>query len=186
MAQQLIVSGEEPPLLAMVETWHPRSIPALRGAPAGLRPLIFLGRGLGRHLGVMLRLPPGEAFRHLRENIAIVKEMILRRDVYREDKHKRYIDLVVEANYRAGSRYIPSAYAGRILLFFAGNLNIEADLDPRLVWRDLAREGCLVVRTAAGGAGEILTRPHVKALADNMAEWLRDSSRKASVSTVYG
>ena len=186
MAQQLIASGEEAPLLAMVETWHPRSIPALRGAPAGLRPLIFLVRGLGRHLGVMLRLPPSQAFRHVRENIAILKEMILRRDVYREDKHKRYIDLVVEANYRAGSCYIPATYAGHILLFFAGNLNIEADLDTRLVWRDLARDGCLVVRTAACGGGELLTKPHVKALADNLAKWLQDSSSTVSVSSVYG
>ncbi len=75
--------------------------------------------------------------------------MILRRDVYRGDRYKRYRDLVVEATYRAGSRYVPAAYAGRILLFLAGNLQVEADSDTRLVWCDLAREGCVVVRTSA-------------------------------------
>jgi amino acid adenylation domain-containing protein len=186
MAQQLIASGGEPPLLALVETWHPRSIPEIDGAPAELRPLIFLVRGLGRHLGIMLRLSPLKSFRHLRENISIVREMILRRDVYREDTRKRYLDLVVEANYRAGSRYIPAAYAGRILLFFAGNLKVEADSDTRLVWRELAREECLVVRTAAGDAAELLKKPHVKALADNLAEWLRESSSPVSASNVHG
>ena len=186
MAQQLIASGEEPPLLALAETWHPSSIPVIRGAPGALRPLIFLVRGLGRHLGIMLNLSPGEAVRHLRENVAIVKEMIRRRDIYREGRYRHYIELLAEANYRAGSRYIPAAYAGRILLFLAGNMKIEADSDPRLVWCELARDGCLVVRTTASDRAELLKKPHVKALAESLAERLRESSSPVGVSSIYG
>jgi amino acid adenylation domain-containing protein len=186
MAQQLIASGEEPPKLALVETWHPRSIGEVRGAPIGLRPLVFLTRGLASHLSVMRNLSLSEAFRHLRGNIAIVKQMILRRDVYREDRYKRYIDLLVEANYRAGSRYIPAAYPGHILLVYAGTLGIEADLDPRLVWRDLARDGCRVVQTAAGDGNALLTKPHVKALAGSLAEWLRELPDDAGISGKAG
>jgi thioesterase domain-containing protein len=186
IAQQLIASGEEPPLLALVETWHPSSVPVVRGAPAALRPLIFLVRGLGWHLGVMLSFPPREAFRYLRQKSAIVKEMILRRDIYRGDRYERYRDLVVEATYRAGSRYIPAAYAGRILLFLAGNRKVEADSDTRLVWCELARDGCLVVRTTAGGGGELLKKPYVNVLADNLAERLRESSSEAGASSIYG
>ncbi|MBZ5622001.1 MAG: amino acid adenylation domain-containing protein [Acidobacteriia bacterium] len=186
MAQQLIASGEEPPLLALVETWHPRSVPVIRGAPVALRPWIFLVRGLGRHLGVMLSLPPREVFRYFRENSVIVKEMILRRDVYREDRYKRYRDLVWEANYRAGSRYIPAAYAGRILLFLAGNRKVEADSDTRLAWCELARDGCEVVRTTAGDLMDFLKKPHVKALADKLAEQLRESPGAAGASSIYG
>jgi amino acid adenylation domain-containing protein len=182
MAQQLIASGEEPSQIALVETWHPRSIHKIRAAPVGLRPLIFLARELGRHLGIMLNLSPGEAFRHLRGNIATVREIILRRDVYREGRYRHYIELLAEANYRAGSRYIPAAYPGRILLVYAGNLNIEADRDTRLVWRNFARGGCRVVRTAAAWGTEVLTKPHVKALAGSLAEWLRESPDEAGVS----
>jgi amino acid adenylation domain-containing protein len=182
MAQQLIASGEEPSQIALVETWHPRSIHKMRGAPVGLRPFIFLARGLGRHLGIMLKLSPGEASRHLRGNIATVREIILRRDVFREGKYGHYIEILAEANYRAGSRYTPAVYPGRILLVYAGNLKIEADRDTRLVWRNLARDGCRVVRTAAAWGGEVLTKPHVKALAGGLAEWLRESPDDAGIS----
>ncbi len=33
MAQQLIASGEEAPLLALIETWHPRSVPVIQALP---------------------------------------------------------------------------------------------------------------------------------------------------------
>jgi thioesterase domain-containing protein len=134
----------------------------------------------------MRSLPPREGFRYLRENSVIVKEMILRRDVYRGDRYKRYANYVMEATYRAGSRYIPAAYAGRILLFLADNRHIEADSDTRLVWCDLARDGCLVVRTGAGEFWELLKNPHVRALADHLAERLRESSRASATSSVYG
>jgi amino acid adenylation domain-containing protein len=186
IAQQLIASGEEPPLLALVETWHPKSVPVVRGAPASLRPLIFLVRGLARHLRVMVSRRPREAFRHLRANCAIVKEMLLRRDIYRGDRYKRYRDLVWEASYRAGSRYIPAAYAGRVVLFLAGGLKVEADLDTRLFWLELARGGCEVVRTSAGGFGEFLKKPHAKDLADNLAARLRESRSVTADSSVDG
>ena len=186
MAQQLIASGEEPPLLALIETWHPRSVPLERAAPALLRPWIVLARGLGRHLGVLRSLPVREAFRYLRENSAIVKEMILRRDIYRGDNYRRYRDLVVEVTHSAASSYVPGAYPGGILLFLAGNLQVEADWDTRLVWCHLARDGCLVVRTSASDFGELLQKPHVRALADNLAERLREWPHTPGASSVYG
>ena len=85
----------------------------------------------------------------------IVKEMILRRDIYRGDSYKRYRDLVFEANYRAGSRYIPTDYPGRILLLLAGNFKVGPELDTRLVWCELARDGCHVVRIPASDLGEL-------------------------------
>jgi hypothetical protein len=137
--------------------------------------LIFLVRGLRRHLGVMLS-----------ENSTIVREMILHRDVYRESRYQRYRDLVWEASYRAGSRYHPAAYPGHILLFIAGNLKVDADSDTRLFLCKLARDGCLAVRATADDFGELLKRPHVKALADSLAELLREPSSAASVSSILG
>ncbi|HEY6344892.1 MAG TPA: amino acid adenylation domain-containing protein [Bryobacteraceae bacterium] len=183
MAQQLVAAGEETPWLAMVETWHPRSVPETprRSAPRALRPFVFFARGLGRHVRAMLRLPPREALRYFREKSPIIREMIVRRDVYRGIEYKRYIDFVVEAAYRAGSRYDPASYAGDILLFIAGNLKVEAGWDTRLAWRELARDGCAVVRLAAGNAAEVLKKPYVKALADRLMEGLRNWPEAARI-----
>jgi amino acid adenylation domain-containing protein len=186
MAQQLIASGEEPPLLALIETWHPQSVPLERSAPAMLRPWIFLAQGVGRHWGAMRRLPPREAFRYLQRSGAIVKEMILRRDVYRGDRYKRYRDLVVEVTYRAASHYVPVAYPGRILLFLAGNLQVEPGSDTRLLWCDLARAGAFVVRTRARDLGELLSKPHVRALAENLTQQLRELSTAPGASSSHG
>jgi amino acid adenylation domain-containing protein len=186
MAQQLIASGEEPPLLALIETWHPRSVPLKRSAPAILRPWIFLARGVGRHLGALRRLPPNEAFRYLGRNGALLKEMILRGDVYRGDRYTRYRDLVVEVTYRAASHYVPVAYPGRILLFLAGNLQVEPGSDTRLVWCDLARAGACVVRTRARDLGELLRKPHVRALAESLAKQLSELSIASGASSSHG
>ena len=186
MAQQLIASGEEPPLLALIETWHPRSVPLERNAPAALRPWIFLARGVGRRFRALGTLSPSEAFRCLCRDSALVKEMIFRRDFYRGDSHKRYKDLVVEVTHCAASRYVPAAYPGRILLFLADNLEVEASCDTRLVWCDLARMGSSVVKTSAHDFGELLRKPHVRALAENLAEQLRDFSRASGASSVHG
>jgi thioesterase domain-containing protein len=174
MAQQLVSAGEEPPMLALVETWHPKSVPPRRGAPATLRPLIFFVRGLGKHACAMMRLSPRAAWRYFRENSPIVKEMIVRRDVYRGVEYRRYIDFVVEAAYRAGSRYVPASYPGRILLFVAGNLKVEPGWDTRLAWRELAGDDCPVVRMAASRADDLLKKPYVNTLADELAERLRE------------
>jgi hypothetical protein len=108
--------------------------------------------------------------------------MILSRDVYRGDQYKRYRDLAVEATYRACSRYIPAAYPGRISLFLAGHLEIEANSDTRLCWCDFARDGCLVVRTNARAlSSEILKRPYVEAVADQLAQQMRQTVNQISI-----
>jgi hypothetical protein len=112
--------------------------------------------------------------------------MISLRDVYRKDRYKLYRDLVVETTYRAGSRYIPAPYPGRILLFLAGGLQVEADLDTRMVWCDVARDRCRVFRTSASDIGELLKTPHLRALAEDLAERLREFSSASRASSVHG
>ena len=173
MAQQLIAAGEEPPLLALVETWHPRSVPAVNGAPAAVQPLIFLIRGLARHLIAPRHLRFREAVRYWRDNSTIIKEMILQRDVYRGDRFKRYTILLYTANCRAGSRYIPAPYPGHVLVYLAGNLKVDAEFETRLTWCELARGGHEVFEMPAADFKQLLKRPHVKILADNLSERLR-------------
>jgi len=134
----------------------------------------------------LLGLSPREALRYLGESSAIVKEMISLRDVYRKDRYKLYRDLVVEATYRAGSRYIPAPYPGRILLFLAGGLQVGADLDTRMVWCDVASDRCQVFRTSASDIGGLLKTPHLRALANSLTEQLREFSSASRASSVHG
>lgn len=186
MAQQLIASGEEPPLLALAEAWHPTSVPLVKGAPFRLRPWIFFGRGLVRHVSTALQFSPRDAFQYVRQKSSIIREMILRHDVYRGDRYKRYQDLIVEATYRAASRYVPTGYPGRISLFFASNLEVKANSDTRLCWRDFARKGSVVIRMDARDLSEILRRPHVEAIADNLSQQMRQMANSDVNSSVYG
>ncbi|HVT93824.1 MAG TPA: amino acid adenylation domain-containing protein [Bryobacteraceae bacterium] len=176
MAQQLIASGEEAPLLILVETWHPTYVPLVRCAPAARRALTFLVRGLVRRISALLTPSPREVLASLRETCAIAREMILRQDIYRGDRYKRDRDLVVEITHRAVSQYTPTPYSGSVVLILAGNLENNADSDPRMVWGELARGGCAVVRTPASNFGELLKRPHVKVLAESVATRLQEAS----------
>jgi thioesterase domain-containing protein len=174
MAQQLVAGGEEAPHLALVDTWHPSSIPPTRGAPVLLRPFIFLVGAMRRHLAAVLRLPPHQAVRYLREKSALLTEMLFYRDVYRGDRQKRYGHLVFESNYRAGSRYIPAPYPGRVHLFLAGDRNGETATDTRLAWCDLSGDS-VVVRNAVTGVMDLLKKPYVNVFAERLAEWMRDA-----------
>jgi len=147
--------------------------------------VVFFTRGMGRRLRALLGLSPREALRYLGESSAIVKEMISLRDVYRKDRYKLYRDLVVETMYRAGSRYIPAPYPGRILLFLVGGLQVGADLDTR-VWCDLAPDRCRVFRTSASDFGGLLKTHHLRALANSLTEQLREFSSVSGASRVSG
>ena len=187
IAQQLIASGEEPPLLALIETWHPRSVPLERAAPALLRPSNFLVRGLRQasrrpakpSCPRSVSLSPREQ-RHCQGNgcpswtstgatIIGVTEISL----WRSPTARHPVTLRVPI-------------LGGSCSFCAGNLQVEADWDTRLVWCHLARDGCLVVRTSASDFGELLQKPHVRALADNLAERLREWPNTPGASSVYG
>ena len=186
MARQLIADGEEAPFLALIETWHPKSIPELRGAPYVLRPLLFFVRGMIRHLGVLLSLPPRKACHYFRQKSTIIKEMFLYRDFYRGDRYKRNRDLVFEANYRAGSRYIPTPFGGRIVYIMAGSREVDSATDTRLVWCELAAGGCQVVRTRAAELWDLLKTPIVKELADHLGECLAEFEARVAETSSRG
>ena len=174
MAQQLVARGEEAPHLALVETWHPSSIRPTRGAPAAVRPLLFFARAMGRHLGEMVKLPVSQGIRYFREKGVLLREMLFYRDVYRGDRRKRYRDSVFEANYRAGSRYLPAPYAGSAHLFLANDKFVETVADTRLVWRELI-ENCIVVPNPVGDSMDLLQKPYVQVFADRLAQWMWES-----------
>jgi hypothetical protein len=133
----------------------------------------------------MLNLPPREAFRYFRKKIAIVKEVMLHSDVDSTHQSAYYKERVTRANHRAASRYVPSRYPGRILLFVPTEGNLEPDGDPRLVWGTLADKGCRVIRIT-GHRGNLLNRPHVQVLANKLTEQLHELQSRMASQAVAG
>jgi hypothetical protein len=126
----------------------------------------------------MLKLPVSQGIRYFREKGVLLREMLFYCDVYRGDRRKRYANLVFEANYRAGSRYIPAPFAGSTHLFLTDRQYGETVADTRLVWRDLS-ENCIVVANPVGDFMDLLKRPYVKVFAERLAQWMRESHMAA-------
>jgi thioesterase domain-containing protein len=181
IAQRLVACDEEISLLALIETWPPHCVPVPRRPVATLLRLGSLARAVPRHVGVMLRLPLGQRFRYFRQKIAIIRDLLLpsRIDSKDHDRSAHHSELVARANHRAAARYTPARYPGRILLFLPTEGSIEGDRDPRLVWGTFAEKGCRVINIT-GNRGNLLSRPHVQVLANNLTEQLRESQFRAA------
>ena len=119
----------------------------------------------------MLKLPVSHGVRYFREKGALIKEMLFYRDVYRGDRRKRYMGLVREANYRAGSSYVPTPYAGAIHLFLVGDRYGETPADTRLVWCSLS-SNCTVVPNGVADVIDFLKKPYVKVFAERLEQWM--------------
>jgi hypothetical protein len=127
----------------------------------------------------MLRLPLGQGFRYFRQKIAIIRNLLLPSRIDSKDQSAHRSELVTRANHRAAARYIPARYPGRILLFLPTEGSIEGDRDPRLVWGTFAEKGCRVINIT-GDRGNLLSRPHVQVLANNLTEQLHESQSRVA------
>jgi len=179
IAQRLVACGEEVSLLALIETWPPSCIPVPRPTSA-LSRLVSLGGAVPRHLDAMRGLPLRESCRYVRRKIVIIRDMALSKSIRSKDHAVRRGEQVIRANHRAGARYVPSRYPGRILLFLPTDGAVELDRDPRLVWGTFAEKGCRVIHVT-GDRGNLLNRPHVQVLAANLTEQLHEAQSRVAV-----
>ena len=104
-----------------------------------------------------------------------VKEMIVKRDIYRGDSWAIYRDRVSSANHRAISRYNPKNYDGHLALFLAAARQVGAKHDPRLEWGHRAVDGYAVFRVFAPDSGLLLKSPHVEVLAEQLKACLEQA-----------
>jgi thioesterase domain-containing protein len=173
MARQLQATGERVALLAMVETWLPRSLQSPRfRLYRFLGPAIIIWQGLVRHVTALASTTPREWGPKIWRMIGIAWEMFAKRDLYRGDRSVLYQDVVSAANYDAMVQYVPKSYAGHIHLFLASDRPVDPTRDTRLEWTKLAEGGFSVHRINAKDSGQLMVSPHVEKFAKKFAELL--------------
>ncbi len=155
MARQLAAAGEEPELVALLDTVPP---PAAAAEPAA-------GELVARFAADLAQLLGGGV-----ESLPRVPGL-LPADLELAEIEPLFADFA--ANLQAARSYDPGRYAGRLTLWLtAETLAAEPDLPAR--WDRLAGKG-VEVHTLAGGHYDLLRRPGVRVLAGELAARLGES-----------
>ena len=176
MAQQLIASGEEVAWLAMFDTV------VLQNMPSEMRPgrLAMMLNELRRFLFVclkFLRISLPKKKEYIKKLFAVLvgrlsalirgKEYISPVEQQDHDRWQRKppaFQKIEMANNSALKAYIVKPYPGRITLFKAREREWSEMVDPKPLWRRLAREG-LNTYVCDGNHRTILLEPYVGSLA---------------------
>jgi acetoacetyl-CoA synthetase len=170
MAQRLTKAGEKVGLLAMLDSY-----PNIRylGAVQQLR---LLGRLIGRHGSMVMRLPPGEALAYLlhpSERRQHVPGDHTGKARFQSSSVSPVMQRVRDCAYAALRRYQPGFYPGKIS-FVRAQVVTDFPYDPTAVWGGLANE--VVVETVPGDHLEIMTT-HYARLASLLSRFMRDALR---------
>jgi thioesterase domain-containing protein len=176
VAQQLIAQGENVPMLVLLDT--SRRLPALP-----MHVTLRLRRALRQFRG-FLRLDHARQVESLMLTARRVQMRLLRRfgvpvqqvaagpPGKRHRIARRLFRLqFIEAYRKASREYSPKTYPGRIAFFLARDSVPSTWQDTRLEWQRLAGGG-FDLRVVPGGHTAIVSEPHVRTLAREMAELL--------------
>jgi thioesterase domain-containing protein len=173
MAQQIGAMGEKVDLLVLIDTWMPSSR-LLQRFISLLHPLFFIAQGIGRHSRALAGLHPREWLVYLRKKLRIIKEMIVKKDLYRGDRSILYENAVTAANYEALSAYEPRPYPGKVHLILAEDRVVKPAFDTRMEWAKLAQGGYSDCWLRGEDSGLLFVEPNVAALADSLTVVLGD------------
>jgi thioesterase domain-containing protein/acyl carrier protein len=171
VAQQLRASGDDVPLVVMIDTWAPgyrKRLPWLRSFLAKWSYRIKWHvtewrRGRRTWLKMLARSQKARSFRQwMNRGVASRKDII--------DEDSRY-DWFIEYLVDRVSHYQPKTYGGPVLVVRTSDEPSGAFLDPGLGWRDLLT-GPLTVTEVPGNHLGIFQPPGVGLLADRILETL--------------
>jgi len=190
MARQLESAGERIGLLLMLDPSSPFHGADGRvrgeGARHQAKPCAAVSRfvldRIVLHASTFARLKGPERSAYLREKAAVVRDILRRRDLFRGDRSELNQRLVHAANRQAGSRYVPGAFGGPVVLCFTRDYVVRGARNYRLDWLDVVPQ-CGGPRYVAGNdSGQMLSVPHVYELANAVNRWLRDAHGLARTS----
>jgi phthiocerol/phenolphthiocerol synthesis type-I polyketide synthase E len=177
MAQQLMASGEQVSLVALVETYNPNAAPS-RKIPRV--PGMYLAQDIWFHAANVFLAADKERWRFFREkcNVQAARAGVRVRALYhsmkskhREGQGSEFPHLTAKKfNDRAAGQYVPKPYSGRVVLFrpkshFLGHDQFDFG------WREILGDGLEVRRLPMFPKG-MLVEPFVQNLARELGACL--------------
>ena len=188
MARQLHSIGDEVAMLALFDTGTPDYPRVLPGTTRLLAKLFELIRRAQLHRDRLSATGPAGKAGYVG---GLIKKASLQyrrrvRNSFKKAVRKFYQnykgDGSIPSNYiqiedqiwRAGQKYVPRTYPGRLTLFRASRQPLGIHPDPTLGWDGLA-EGGIEIHEVEGHHGSIIAEPYVSELAAKLAECIEKS-----------
>lgn len=188
IAQQLHRNGEKVALLALFDTGTPEYPVVLPNTTVALSYFYGLVRRVQLHKESILALDNRGRLEYLVGKLAKVKLRYKRKVVNNYKKAVRTYYLrkngegSIPSNYiqmedqisKAGEKYLPVSFPGKLTLFRASNQPLGIQPDPTLGWEPFV-SGELEIHEVPGHHGSIVAEPYVKVLAEKLAECIQRS-----------
>lgn len=176
IAQQLTAQGEEV-ILAVMESWHPRSYRNHWSRPPyPLWPLLFVWMKVTTYLRLMRRLPAREWAAFWKGKLKRIWSLMHHTEAAEHQDEFLYKDQVTYATFHAVARYDLKPFRGQVLNVIASKhpLTNSGD-DTRLVFGEWAMGMSRTVYLPAEDSGRLFVAPHVKELAQHLQAYWQEA-----------
>ena len=176
IAQQLTAKGEEV-ILAVIESWHPRSyLTHWSRPPYLLWPLLFVAMKIATYHRLMRRLPIGEWPIFWRGKLKRLWGLMHHTEAAEHQDEFLYKDQVTYATFHAVARYDLKPFRGQVLNVIASKhpLTNSTD-DTRLVFGEAAKGMSRTMYLPAEDSGRLFVAPHVQELAIHLKTFWQEA-----------
>ena len=176
IAQQLTAQGEEV-ILAVMESWHPRSyLMHWSRPPYLLWPMLFVWMKLATYSRLMRRLPAREWAPFWRGKLKRMWNLMHHTEAAEHQDEFLYKDQVTYATFHAVARYDLKPFRGQVLNVIASKhpLTNSTD-DTRLVFGERAMGMSRTVYLPAEDSGRLFVAPHVQELANRLKAFWQEA-----------
>ncbi|ULA67915.1 MAG: Putative Multi-domain non-ribosomal peptide synthetase [Nitrospira sp.] len=176
IAQQLTAKGEEV-ILAVMESWHPRSyLNHWSRPPYLLWPLLFVWMKVTTYLRLMRRLPAREWSTFWKGKLKRMWNLMHHTEAAEHQDEFLYKDQVTYATFHAVARYDLKPFRGQVLNVIASKhpLTNSGD-DTRLVFGEWAMGMSRTVYLPAEDSGRLFVAPHVQELAHHLKAFWQEA-----------
>ena len=169
IAQQLTAQGEDV-ILAVMESWHPRSYLSHWSRPPYLLwPLLFVWMKVTTYLRLMRRLPVRDWAAFWKGKLKRMWNLMHHTEAAEHQDEFLYKDQVTYATFHAVARYDLKPFRGQVLNVIASKhpLTNSSD-DTRLVFGERAMGMSRTIYLPAEDSGRLFVAPHVQELARHL------------------
>ncbi|HMZ97947.1 MAG TPA: amino acid adenylation domain-containing protein [Nitrospira sp.] len=176
VAQQFTAQGEEV-ILAVMESWHPRSyLNHWSRPPYLLWPLLFVWMKVTTYLRLMRRLPADEWASFWKGKLKRMWNLMHHTEAAEHQDEFLYKDQVTYATFHAVARYELKPFRGQVLNVIASKhpLTNSSD-DTRLVFGEWAMGMSRTVYLPAEDSGRLFVAPHVQELARQLKAFWQEA-----------